>query len=553
MVLADHRRPNLIVQTDVKVLLIDTDASWQTRIGLFLRGDNLLTLRSALTRELAFNIINSEEIDVVLLSVSLLNANGIEMSKLIRRAKPEIKIIMMASEANPPEVLASLTAFASGFCVKETSAERLRAAIQWVATGGLWFDAGVVKLALKELSAGKSSGSIQSIAIIDSLTEEEVGILKSLAKGALLPDIFQQSKLDSSQYRSIEIKLLRKLSSLAEASQGAMSYLFKPAQEDARTMKVCLACRKEYPSAETICAADGTRLISVKRSVGTGTVVAGKYKLGKALAQGGNGVIYPAEEIGTSQQVAIKVMHEEYLSNPAYVERFRREAETLAALEHPHIVRLVDYGVDVERAFLVMEFVEGMNLSDVLEKVGEIPFERAVPIFIQVCNALDFAHKRGLIHRDLSPANIVLDANYDDIDFAKLIDFGLVKVVEQPGRYVQRLTKTGMICGTPTYMSPEQCQGKEIDCRSDIYSIGCVMYEVLTGMPPLMGPSTQETLYSHVHAQPQSMRIVAPDANIPEALDQLVLTALQKNPEERQESMAQLGDELNGVYQNYTA
>jgi serine/threonine-protein kinase len=553
MVVATGARILLSAQAEIKVLLFDTDASVQTRVGLFLRGDNLMTVRPALTREIALNLINGGEVNVVLVGTTLANANGIEISKLIRKAKPDIKIIMMAAEANPAEMLASLTAPANGFCLKEISAERLRLAIQWVAAGGLWLDSVIVKSVLKELKDGRSSGSIQSIAVIEALNQDEINILKALSKGKFLPDIFQQMKVDPPQQRAIEMSLLQQLSSLAESSRAALGYLAKPDGPDARTLMVCLACRQQYPSTETNCKVDGTRLIAVKKSVGEGSTIANRYKLGKSLAQGGNGVIYPGEDIHTNQRVAVKVMHEEYLSNSQYVERFRREAECLAALEHPHIVKLIDYGIDTERAYLVMEFVEGMDLHDVLQKVGEIPFERAVPIFIQVCNALGFAHQAGLIHRDLSPANIVLDASYDDIDFAKLIDFGLVKVVEQPGRYVQRLTKTGMICGTPTYMSPEQCQGKELDFRSDIYSIGCVMYEVLTGTPPLMGPSTKQTLLSHLHAQPQSMRIVAPGANIPEVLDQLVLKTLQKFPEDRQSSMAQLTDELDRVYQMYTA
>ena len=169
------------LQTDIKVLLVDSDAVSQTRLGLFLRGDNCVSLKSSVSADEALKTIASQPIDVVLLSVSLVNGDGIELSKAIRKTKPSVKILMMASAANEAEVLASLTGFANGFCVKETSQERLRAAIQWVAGGGIWFDSGVIKAVINELKSRSPNDAA-------GFTEEEVEILKGLASGTLLPE-----------------------------------------------------------------------------------------------------------------------------------------------------------------------------------------------------------------------------------------------------------------------------------------------------------------------------------------------------------------------------
>ncbi|HEY9775062.1 MAG TPA: protein kinase [Planktothrix sp.] len=527
------------LQTDIKVLLVDSDAASQTKVGLFLRGDSCVNLRSTVTAEDALKAVSSQQIDVVLLSVTLLNGDGIALSKTIRKAKPSIKILMLATVADQAEVLASLTAFANGFCVKETSEECLRTAIQWVVGGGLWFDSGVVKAVLNELN----SRSPEITASYQRLSEEEFAILKGMANGALLPQVLDHNHIEHERYRTVEIALLRKMSGITERSKKAADYINDKFEQLSNTKKLCLLCGEQFSEKEITCSKDGTRLVQVRKDIGEGSVIGRRYKLGKAIATGGVGLVFSAEDQVAKIKVALKLLHQEDMSRTSHVERFRREAETLSTLSHPHIVKLIDYGVESDRAYLVMKYVDGISLGQLVEETGGLPYKRAVPIFMQICEGLQYAHDNGLVHRDLTPQNIILDSQYEEEDFPIIIDFGMVKLLEKPGRFVQRLTGTGMICGTPTYMSPEQCQGKPIDHRSDIYSLGCVMYEVLTGIPPLMGPTTQETLFSHLHADPQTMRQIAPD--IPEALDQIVLTTLQKDPAKRQQTMTELRDQLS--------
>src|SRR5262249_42826160 len=200
------------------------------------------------------------------------------------------------------------------------------------------------------------------------------------------------------------------------------------------------------------------------------------------------------------------------MNEESYMQRFQKEAQAVGNLDHPNIVKVFDFGVDEkDRPYLVMDFLEGKTLGELIKTHGSLPMDQAVHIFEQACDSLDHAHGKGLVHRDLKPGNIMVVKGHRDDHSVKILDFGIAKIVGDGGAVSQTLTNTGEIFGSPLYMSPEQCQTGSLDLRSDIYSMGCLMYETLAGKPPLQGATAYETIYKHINEMPKPLRAVKPE------------------------------------------
>ncbi len=308
---------------------------------------------------------------------------------------------------------------------------------------------------------------------------------------------------------------------------------------------ICLTCKAKFPDETLDCPDCKTRLSKCVEDRLVGTLFAERYLISDVIGRGGMSVVYAARHTFMNNEVAIKVLNEQLTSDPISLERFRQEAEALSKLKHKNIVQVMDFGVSASgQAFLIMDFLRGESLEDFLENHGVMPLNRAVNIFIQACDGLAQAHARGIIHRDIKPSNIVVVQEQDEADVVKIVDFGIAKLADQSGKTSQQLTQAGEVFGSPLYMSPEQCKGSPLDARSDIYSLGCVMYELFTELPPLIGDSSFDTMNKHVAEAPLSLRGVAPNLEIPELIDKLVLKALKKEPEKRQQSMQELKAEL---------
>ncbi|HEY9868924.1 MAG TPA: serine/threonine-protein kinase, partial [Candidatus Obscuribacterales bacterium] len=218
------------------------------------------------------------------------------------------------------------------------------------------------------------------------------------------------------------------------------------------------------------------------------------------------------------------------------------------ALEHPNVVQVHDSGITEDgRPYLVMSYIEGRSLGEILEEEDRLEPERAIRIFSQVCDALAHAHHKGVVHRDLKPNNIMLVKTEASTDVVKIVDFGIAKLVAPDGTDTQTLTRTGETFGSPWYMSPEQCLAQRLDSRSDIYSLGCVMYHALTGKPPLAGESAFETMTFHVSKKPRPFKSVRPDLGVQPELERVVRVAMEKIPEERWQSMTEFRDQLLGA------
>ncbi|HWW74514.1 MAG TPA: protein kinase, partial [Pyrinomonadaceae bacterium] len=271
-----------------------------------------------------------------------------------------------------------------------------------------------------------------------------------------------------------------------------------------------------------------------------GHVIDSRYRLDAKIGSGGMGAVYRATRISIGDAVAVKILHRDHVADPQAAERFRREAHTAARLKHPNAVGVYDFGVSPDGLmYLVMELVEGQSLREAIERHGPLPLAVVSDVAAQVCSALDEAHRLGIIHRDIKPDNIVLQESRAGLR-VKVLDFGIAKLHDVAQ---SKLTQTGGIIGTPHYMSPEQCMGEELDQRSDIYSLGIVLYEMLRGTVPFDSPTTSAVVVQQVTQAPPPLYTAA--GNVTPAVEGVVMRALAKRRESRQQTAVELARELS--------
>jgi serine/threonine-protein kinase len=268
----------------------------------------------------------------------------------------------------------------------------------------------------------------------------------------------------------------------------------------------------------------------------SGRTFGGRYAVIERVGAGGMAEVYRARDELLGRDVAVKVLSERFARDTSFVERFRREAQAAANLSHPNIVSLYDYGSDGETYFIVMEFIDGRGLDEIIRDEGPLLPERAAEIASDVAKALERAHTAGLVHRDVKPSNIMITSQGQ----TKVTDFGIVRALGGDGE--NTMTQTGMVIGTAAYLSPEQAQGNPVDARSDVYSLGCVLYEMLTGRAPFTGETPLAIAYKHVREDPQPPSALNPDATA--SLDAIVMKALAKNPDNRYSSAKEMREDL---------
>jgi serine/threonine protein kinase len=275
-------------------------------------------------------------------------------------------------------------------------------------------------------------------------------------------------------------------------------------------------------------------------------ILNGQFKILKKIGTGGMGAVYKAMQPDMNRMVAVKILHAKLKNRKDLVSRFRREARAMSHLTHPNTVKVMMYGeLEDGELYIVMEFLEGKNLNQVVRREGPLELERAVSVLMQVCGALEEAHQLGIVHRDLKPENIFLTNSGGLTDFAKVLDFGLAKVTERelrPGSIM--LTQEGMVFGTPEFMSPEQAQGLTLDRRSDIYSLAVILYEALTGKLPFDARSSMEYIQLHVARPPIPLDKRLPDKTFPAGLSDVLARALAKEPDDRHPTAAAFAEAL---------
>lgn len=311
-------------------------------------------------------------------------------------------------------------------------------------------------------------------------------------------------------------------------------------------MMICSHCGRQYPDDVKFCAADGQPLVAQKPAPPpradthipsadddlVGRKLFGDYVIQKKLGEGGMGAVYLAVNSNIDQKIAVKVLHGYAAQNPELVQRFNREAKAIARLTHPNIIRVFIFGSTEDGLiYLAMEFVQGMPLRDLMVEVGRLEELRAINIMRQALHALNEAHELGIVHRDLKPDNIMLTSFRGVDEFVKVLDFGIAKVKEQDGSSA-KLTQAGVVYGTPEYLSPEQAQAKELDGRSDLYSMGIILYELVSGVVPFQSTTAVAVLASHVYDEPPPPSRVARHSISPK-METVILKAIRKDPNQR--------------------
>jgi eukaryotic-like serine/threonine-protein kinase len=339
--------------------------------------------------------------------------------------------------------------------------------------------------------------------------------------------------------------------------------------------KSCPRCQRALPAAARIlCVYCGAPLVRGATDPGfrpasatvtdplVGTVISGRFRVDDLIGQGGMGKVYRARHLALERTVALKVLKPQLLEDPTLVGRFEREAKAASRLNHPNVIQVLDFGrlENDGTLYIVMEYVQGKDLRLVLRDDWPLAEERLCNIMAQVCSALGEAHVNDVIHRDLKPENVMVEARRDQPDHVKVLDFGIAKILgpdapalarhgivrvaeaEQPG-----LTRHDVVCGTPQYMAPEQATGTALDERCDLYAVGVILYQMTTGHLPFDGPTSMEVLTRHVNEAPVPPRQRQPDAPISEAMERLILRALEKDPAKRPQTAEQFREELLAV------
>ena len=288
----------------------------------------------------------------------------------------------------------------------------------------------------------------------------------------------------------------------------------------------------------------GDRRLSDSNRTWLGKVVDGRYRVLEVIGRGGMGVVYRVEHLRMGKIAAMKVLHRDLAHDPEIVQRFEREAAAISKLHHPHTVQVFDFGNASGNLYLIMELVRGQDLARIIERDGPVPWSRAAPLLAQVCGALQEAHELGIVHRDLKPENVLITRTTGGRDYAKVLDFGLAKLDQ---RAPQRETDRHIV-GTPYFMAPEQIRGDEVDARTDIYSFGALMFELLTGEHLYTGSTAVGVLTKHLTAEPDAPSMRAPKQAIPPAVDQVCRKALARDPSARWHSAAELGAAIEEIY-----
>ncbi len=302
-------------------------------------------------------------------------------------------------------------------------------------------------------------------------------------------------------------------------------------QSITRFKKICMVCSGEFDYSIDTCPKDGNPLQRVRYDTLVGTTFLDKYEILEELGSGGMSTVYKVRQVFLGKDFALKILKDSAAGSGEGIARFQREAQSAGALKHPGIISIQDFGLTPDgQPYMTMEYIDGSSLSELLDKKTRLDLRLALNFMEQICDALIHAHENGIVHRDLKPSNIMLVTGLDGRISAKIVDFGIAKVVAENSENSLNLTKTGELIGSPLYMSPEQCRGQKIDYRSDIYSLGCVFFEMLAGIPPIYGKQVTDTILAHLQKPPSPF----PEGIlVPPKVQEAIYKALEKEPENR--------------------
>ncbi len=479
------------------------------RMGLKMlleQTDHFSVVGEAEDGETAVEMILDLKPEVVMMDLGLPKIDGVEATARIKEQLPQTKILIFTSAEDDESIFSALRAGADGYCLKTISGEMLATAIQSVLKGAAWLDPGIAN---KVLRAQTSAPTDQKTL----LTESKIQLLSLVEQGKSLDEIASVMNVNDGLVKGLLKELLTQLKGSPESEET------NEREENTQSTKVSQ---------------------SPVLTIRPGDVIAEHYKIEDLLGRGGMGAVYQARHTFIGRKVAIKTLHEHLVSDPSTLARFKAEAQANASVEHPNLVTIYDFGVIQGRVpYIVMEFLDGFSLEDLIKEVGRLDDKTGKHVFSQVANALSAVHARGIVHRDLKPSNIMIVETENDDYFVKLVDFGIAKVLDNGG---EALTQTGEALGSPPYMSPEQCYAVELDHRSDLYSLGCTMYEAFSGCRVFPGSTAIEVMMKHVNDTPS--RKPLDEAKVDRRVADLIFSLLEKKPTKRPESASLVKEKL---------
>ncbi|HEY9778472.1 MAG TPA: protein kinase [Planktothrix sp.] len=525
----------------LRVMLVEDHALLRIGLKILLEQLGIDIVAEAENGEEAVALCLTEKPEVVLMDLSMPVMDGIEAARRIREVDPAVKVIMLTSHDNEEHIHASLAAGANGYCLKETKPERLITALHAVRQGDLWLDSHIAAKALRSVGSGAINGDDKVNP--NKLTPMDLEVLHLIVEGMTVCEIATKLKHSEQAIKEVEFRILEKLAA-SERTQSALQAL-RQGTSKTRLKKVqtCCMCRREFEEQFVCCPFDGTQLDHIVSDDLTGTVFADRYEILQRLGSGGMSIVYKARHKLLGRVVAIKLLDPLLITDLQNAKRFREEARASSLMNHTNLINIFDFGLTpTGDPYLVMDYIDGVSLSEIILHHKRVEADDVIGIFTQACEGLEHAHSKGVVHRDIKPSNIMLMQD----DHVKIIDFGIAKVFTSAPERID-LTQKGEILGSPTYMSPEQCLGKEMDARSDIYSLGVAMYEALTGQLPFFGATAVETMHMHMSASPMPMTGRFPGIGIPGELDRIVMKMLNKDPKHRYQTAREVQQALLAV------
>ncbi|MBN8721511.1 MAG: serine/threonine protein kinase [Acidobacteria bacterium] len=311
----------------------------------------------------------------------------------------------------------------------------------------------------------------------------------------------------------------------------------------------CTQCNKSYDKKTVFCPIHGRKLINDPKEAVLGQIIDNKYLIETEVGEGGTGTVYQARHVKLDMTCAIKILHNKFTDDPVAIERFRREAYASMQIRHPNAIAVMDFGTTPNNlVYVVMEYLVGITLRDRLEQKPIFTIQEANALMQPICEAVNVAHKVGIVHRDLKPENIFLDHSKGNEEVVKVLDFGIARmtsVTEDQQKRAMRLTQEGILIGTPHYMSPEQCYGRDVDARSDVYALGIMLYEMLTGQLPFDDRSLSIVAVKQAREKARPTYEINP--NVPHIVNAVVMKAMEKKAENRPPSVMAFAQELQSV------